>query len=92
VYIEPEDNGVVAYCALLRLCDNAQAGVHMIVSKPRLAVVKQTRTVTEIALVLLDRDGDVEAVKEIREELSLDDDIQVHAVIEVLSVQRVRDA
>jgi len=64
----------------------------MIVSKPRLAVVKQTRTVTEIALVLLDRDGDVEAVKEIREELSLDDDIQVHAVIEVLSVQRVRDA
>ena len=42
-------------------------------AKPRRAKVKLIRTVTEIAMVLLDRDGAVEEVEEIFEELDFDD-------------------
>ncbi len=48
-------------------------------AKPRRAKVKLTRTVTEIALVLLDRDGNVEEYEETFDEL-VDN-------IEVLSIQ-----
>ncbi len=51
-------------------------------AKPRRAKVKLTRTVTEIALVLLDRDGNVEEYEETFDELDMDD-------IEVLSIQSV---
>ena len=53
--------------------------------KPRRAKVKLTRTVTEIAIVLLDRDGNVEEVDEICEEIDFDDCI-VHDIRAVLSV------
>lgn len=42
-------------------------------TKPRRATVKLTRTVTEIAKVLLDRDGNVEEIEEVIEELDYDD-------------------
>ncbi len=51
-------------------------------AKPRRAKVKLTRTVTEIALVLLDRDGNVEEYEETFYELDMDN-------IEVLSIQSV---
>lgn len=51
-------------------------------AKPRRAKVKLTRTVTEIALVLLDRDGNVEEYEETFDELDMDN-------IEVLSIQSV---
>lgn len=54
-------------------------------AKPRRAKVKLTRTVTEIAIVLLDRDGAVEEVEEIFEELDYDD-CTVHDIMSVLSV------
>ena len=52
--------------------------------KPRRAKVKLTRTVTEIAVVLLDRDGCVEEVEDICEELDFDD-AEVHSVLSVMS-------
>jgi hypothetical protein len=41
-------------------------------SKPRRANVKLTRTVTEIAIVLLDKEGNVEEYEELQEELNYD--------------------
>lgn len=37
--------------------------------KPRRAKVKLTRVVTEIAIVTLDRDGNIEEIEDIHEEL-----------------------
>lgn len=37
--------------------------------KPRIAKVKLTRNVTEIAIVSMDRDGNIEEIDEIHEEL-----------------------
>ena len=54
-------------------------------TKPRSAIVKITRTVTEIARVVLDRDGNVEEVDEVIEELD-SDDCTVHSIRSVLSV------
>ena len=53
-------------------------------SKPRRVKVKLTRTVTEIALVLLDSEGNVEELEEVLEEVDCDD-IQVVTVISVIS-------
>jgi len=53
--------------------------------KPRKAKVKLTRTVTEIAIVILDRDGCVEEVDEVLDELDFDD-CEVHEIRDVLSV------
>lgn len=53
--------------------------------KPRRATVKLTRTVTEIAKVLLDRDGNIEEIEEVIEELDYDD-CTVHGIRSVLSV------
>ena len=54
-------------------------------TKPRRATVKLTRTVTEIARVLLDKDGNVEEVEEVLEELDFDN-CTVHSIRSVLSV------
>jgi len=54
-------------------------------AKPRRAIAKITRTVTEIATVLLDQDGNVEEVEEVREELDYTD-IELHSIHSVLSV------
>lgn len=54
-------------------------------AKPRRAKVKLTRAVTEIAIVLLDRDGGVEAVEDVHDELDYDV-TEVHSVLSVLSV------
>jgi len=53
--------------------------------KPRRVKAKITRTVTEIAIVLLDRDGNVEEYEEMHEELDMHD-IEVHDIRAVLSV------
>ena len=53
--------------------------------KPRRVTAKITRTVTEIALVLLDRDGCLEEIEEVREELESVDGI-VQSIHTVLSV------
>lgn len=53
--------------------------------KPRRAKVKLTRMVTEIATVMLDRDGFVEEVDVLHEELEWDD-ATVHLILSVLSV------
>lgn len=53
--------------------------------KPRRAKVKLTRTVTGIAVVLLDRDGSVEEVEEVQEEFEWCD-AEIHSVLTVLSV------
>ena len=53
-------------------------------SKPRRAKVKLTRVVTEICIVLLDRDGNVEEVEEVMEQLDYDD-CEVLSVITVIS-------
>ena len=54
-------------------------------AKPRRAKVKLTRTVTQICKVLLDKDGNVEEVEEVMDELDYDD-CEVHTVLTVLSV------
>lgn len=54
-------------------------------AKPRRAKVKLTRTVTEIAMVLLDKDGNVEEYEEHYEELDFDDCV-VHDIRTVLTV------
>lgn len=54
-------------------------------SKPRRVKAKITRTVTEIAIVLLDRDGNIEDVEEVMDVLDFDDSI-VHDIRTVLSV------
>jgi len=53
--------------------------------KPRRVKAKITRTVTEVAIVLLDRDGLVEEVEEVCDELDYDD-IDLHDIRTVLSV------
>lgn len=54
-------------------------------TKPRKAKVKLTRIVTEIAVVLLDREGNVEDVLDIYDEL--DSEVtEVHSIHSVLSV------
>jgi len=53
--------------------------------KPRRALVKLTRTVTEIAIVLLDRYGVVEEIEDIHEELDYEVE-EVHGILSVLSV------
>lgn len=50
--------------------------------KPRRVKARITRTVEEIAIVLLDRDGSVEEVEEIHEELD-------YEVIELCDIQAV---
>ena len=52
---------------------------------PRRVKAKITRTVTEIAMVLLDRDGNVEEVEETHDELDWDD-AELHDIRAVLSV------
>ena len=54
-------------------------------TKPRRATVKLTRTVTEIAKVLLDKDVNIEEVEEVIEELDYDE-CTVHSIRSVLSV------
>lgn len=53
--------------------------------KPRRVKAKITRTVTEIAMVLLDRDGNIEEVEEVHDELDMHES-SVDSVITVLSV------
>lgn len=53
--------------------------------KPRRVKVKLSRTVTERAIVLLDRDGCIEEIEAVHEELDSCDE-EVLSVIEVLSV------
>ena len=53
--------------------------------KPKRAKVKLTRTVTEIAIVLLDKDGNVGEYEELHEEIDFDECI-VHDIITVLAV------
>jgi hypothetical protein len=52
---------------------------------PRKVTAKITRTATAIAIVTLDRQGAVEEVVEILEELDTDD-CEVQAILSVLSV------
>ena len=54
-------------------------------AKPRRAKVKLTRTVTEIAMVLLDKDGNVEEYEELHEELGYDD-CEVLSIISTISI------
>lgn len=54
-------------------------------SKSRRVKAKITRTVTEIATVLLDRDGNCDEVEEIHEELDCDD-VEIKDIKVVLSV------
>lgn len=53
--------------------------------KPRRAKVKLTRTVTEIAMVMLDKNGNVEEYEETFDELDYDD-CEVLSIHSVLSV------
>jgi len=53
--------------------------------KPRRAKVKLTRTVTEIAVVLLDREGNVEDVEDVHNELDYEV-TELHSIHSVLSV------
>lgn len=54
-------------------------------AKPRRVKAKITRVVTEIAIVFLDRDGNVEEIEEIHEEI--DSDVtELHNIQTVLSV------
>lgn len=53
--------------------------------KPRRAKAKITRTVTEVAIVLLDKDGNIEEVEEVHEELDWDEG-RVESIHTVLSV------
>lgn len=53
--------------------------------KPRKVKAKITRTVTEIAMVYLDRDGNVEEIDEVLDELDCDD-IDVKDIQCILSI------
>ena len=53
--------------------------------KPKRAKVKLVRTVTEIATVTLDRDGFVEEIEDIHDEIE-DDNIEIINIISVLSI------
>ena len=54
-------------------------------AKPRRVKAKITRTVTEVAIVTLDRDGNVEEVEEVMEEFDYDV-TEIHSIQTVLSV------
>ena len=56
--------------------------------KPRRVKAKITRTVTEIAIVLLDRNGEIEEIDEVHEELDCDDMelIEMHSILSVHSL------
>lgn len=54
-------------------------------AKPRRVKAKITRTVTEIAIVLLDRAGNVEDVEDVHDELDYDD-VELCDIRTVLSV------
>ena len=54
-------------------------------AEPRRVKAKITRTVTEVAIVLLDRDGNIEEVEEVHEELEIHD-ATVDSIHSVLSV------
>jgi len=56
-------------------------------TKPRKAKVKLTRTVTEIAIVYLDRDGNVDEFEETIEEL----DYEVGEILEIRTVITIHD-
>lgn len=55
-------------------------------SKPRRVTAKITRVVTEIAIVLLDRDGNVEEFEETLEEIECGDVLEIHSIRNVISV------
>ena len=61
-------------------------GGGMMDAKPRRAKVKLIRTVTEIAIVLLDSDGNVEEVEDVHDTLDYDD-CQVLSIISVISTR-----
>ena len=54
-------------------------------AKPRRVKAKITRTVTEIAIVLLDRDGNIEEFEETHDELDCED-LELIDIRAVLSV------
>jgi len=54
-------------------------------AKPRRVKAKITRTVVEVAVIILDRDGQVEELEEVHEELDCDI-TDVEDIISVLSV------
>lgn len=54
------------------------------IMKPKKAKVKITRTVTEIAVVILDREGNVEEIDEVVEELDYEVN-EIHSIQSVLS-------
>jgi len=54
-------------------------------AKPRRVKAKISRTVTEIAIVLLDKDGMIEEVEEVHEELDFDN-AEVHSIHSILSI------
>lgn len=55
-------------------------------AKPRRVNAKITRTVTEWAIVVLDRDGNVEEFEETIEEIECGDVLELHSIRSVLSV------
>lgn len=54
--------------------------------KPRRAKCKLTRTVTEIVIAILDKDGNVEEIEEVHEEQNYEV-TEIHAILTVLSVR-----
>ena len=54
-------------------------------TKPKRVKAKITRTVTEIAIVTLDRDGNVEELEETHEELDYEV-TEIHSIQSILSV------
>jgi len=54
-------------------------------AKPRRVKAKISRTVTEIAIVLLDKDGMIEEVEEVHEELDFYN-AEVHSIHSILSI------
>ena len=53
--------------------------------KPRLVKATITRTVKEVANVLLDRDGNIEEVQDIHEEIEWDN-AEIHVIQTVITV------
>lgn len=54
-------------------------------SAPRRVKVELTRSVTEIVVALLDKDGNIEEIEDVCEELSYDD-CEIHRIISIFSV------
>ena len=63
----------------------AGGGDGMSIPKTKKVKAKITRLVTEIAIVVLDRDGYVEEIEEVMEEIDTDE-IEVDSILAVLSV------